>query len=144
MADACLDDLHAGFVEPLLNVMPQLLADARRIAPERHLVIVTTVVGMAARQVPQRGLALHGDVVLVSSTSNTASAVFTTRHTTTAEISMGFPSLSFTFGWPPCGLGLLHAMLPWPSLTAGIVVDPVSKLRMRRLIFRFEKNGFTQ
>ena len=31
-----------------------------------------------------------------SSTSNTAAAVSTTRHTTTAEISMGLPSASLT------------------------------------------------
>ena len=64
VADAGLDHLDAGLIEPLLDVGPQLLADLLGIAAERHLVILA-VVGIAHRKRPQRRLALHGDEVFV-------------------------------------------------------------------------------
>ena len=57
-------DLHAGLVQSLLDVVPQLVADLLGVAAQRDLV-VGAVVGMAAGQVAQRRLALHRHEVFV-------------------------------------------------------------------------------
>ncbi len=64
MTDSRLDDFHACFIDALLDIVLQLVADLLSIAAQRDFVVVA-IVRMSCCQVSQGSFALHTDIILV-------------------------------------------------------------------------------
>ena len=97
---------HPRLAQAVLDLVLQVLRHLGRVAAQRDVVVLVGVVGIARGEVAHGGLGLHLHVVLVVvHLEARASAVSTTFQTTTAAISIGLPSVSFTLS---CALSKLR------------------------------------
>jgi hypothetical protein len=65
VADACFDDLDAGLLQPVVDLLAQPVSDLTDGKAQRNALIIMGIIGIAGRQDPHRSLALYVNEVLI-------------------------------------------------------------------------------